>query len=151
MAAQTLGYLAPHVPPEPLIEALENDIDAAVRLYAVDSLGMQGDTEVTTHVPFILIPERKTLHSPLYVDDPITLADIAPTIWEILGVDSVSEVSRQKLGDKHGESLIRYGKDYFHPRSRGETFPLRTKTDRSKDEEEQKAIEEQMRALGYLE
>lgn len=115
------------------------------------SLGMQGDTEVTTHVPFILIPERKVLRHPLYVDDPITIADIAPTIWEILGVDSASEVSRRELGDKYGKSLVRYGKDYFPARSRGESFPLRTKTDRSKDEEERKAIEEQMRALGYLE
>ena len=54
LAAQTLGYLAPHVPPEPLIEALENDIDAAVRLYAVDSLGMQGGRDLNK----ILTPRR---------------------------------------------------------------------------------------------
>lgn len=46
LAAQTLGYLAPNVPREPLIEALENDTDAAVRLYAVDSLGMQGGADL---------------------------------------------------------------------------------------------------------
>jgi hypothetical protein len=47
LAAQTLGYLAPHVPREPLVEALENDPDAAVRLYAVDALGMQGGKDLT--------------------------------------------------------------------------------------------------------
>ncbi len=46
LAAQTLGYLAPNVPREPLVEALKNDPDAAVRLYAVDSLGMQGGKDL---------------------------------------------------------------------------------------------------------
>lgn len=44
LAAQTLGYLAPHVPLQPLLQAAGTDADAAVRLYAVDSLGMQGVT-----------------------------------------------------------------------------------------------------------
>ncbi|GAB4140977.1 MAG: hypothetical protein Tsb009_10550 [Planctomycetaceae bacterium] len=42
LAAQTLGYLAPHVPVDALFQAAKNDPDPAVRLYAVDSLGMQG-------------------------------------------------------------------------------------------------------------
>jgi hypothetical protein len=46
LAAQTLGYLAPDVPPQPLIQAARSDPDAAVRLYAVDSLGMLGKTSV---------------------------------------------------------------------------------------------------------
>ena len=115
------------------------------------SLGMQGDTEVTTHVPFILIPEKKTLCESIYVDNPITIADVAPTIWEILGINSVSEESRRVLGDQHGKSLVHYGKEYFRSRNVGARFPLQTKTDRSQDKEERKAIEEQMRSLGYLE
>lgn len=42
LAAQTLGYLGKEVPPAPLLDAAKNDPDPAVRLYAVDSLGMQG-------------------------------------------------------------------------------------------------------------
>ena len=49
-----MGYLAPHVPREPLVDALENDSDAAVRLYAVDSLGMQGGKDLSK----ILEPRR---------------------------------------------------------------------------------------------
>jgi len=45
-AAQALGYLAPDVPIEPLLEAAKNDPDAAVRLYAVDALGMKGDKAI---------------------------------------------------------------------------------------------------------
>ena len=45
LAAQTLGYLAPHAPVEQLLEVAKSDRDSAVRLYAVDSLGMQGVTE----------------------------------------------------------------------------------------------------------
>ena len=40
-AAQTLSYLAPHVPHADLVVALGDD-EVAVRLYAVDALGMSG-------------------------------------------------------------------------------------------------------------
>lgn len=46
LAAQTLGYLRQEVPPAPLLEAAKNDPDPAVRLYAVDSLGMQGAKDI---------------------------------------------------------------------------------------------------------
>lgn len=41
-AAQALGFLAPDVPTEPLIEAAKGDPDAAVRLHAWDAAGMNG-------------------------------------------------------------------------------------------------------------
>lgn len=47
LAAQTLGYLAPDVPLAPLWKAAESDADPAVRLYAVDSLGMQGGVDLS--------------------------------------------------------------------------------------------------------
>lgn len=55
LAAQTLGYLAPHAPRDALSEALTDDPDAAVRLYAVDSLGMQGGSDLTE----LLQPRQK--------------------------------------------------------------------------------------------
>ena len=42
LAAQTLGYLGPDVPVDPLVAALRADADPAVRLYLVDTLGMLG-------------------------------------------------------------------------------------------------------------
>lgn len=42
LAAQTLGYVSPHAPVNALQKAITSDASAAVRLYAVDSLGMQG-------------------------------------------------------------------------------------------------------------
>lgn len=47
LSAQVLGYLAPAVPHGNLTVALNNDANAAVRLYAVDSLGMQGGLDLT--------------------------------------------------------------------------------------------------------
>lgn len=44
LAAQALGYLGTEVPREPLRLAAAEDPDAAVRLYAVDSLGMLGES-----------------------------------------------------------------------------------------------------------
>ncbi len=43
LAAQAAGYLSPHVPRGALLAAARNDADPAVRLYAVDALGMQGE------------------------------------------------------------------------------------------------------------
>lgn len=42
LAAQTLGYLAPHANIETLLQIVKNDADPAVRLYAVDAIGMSG-------------------------------------------------------------------------------------------------------------
>jgi len=47
LAAQLLGYLAPDAPREALTKTLRDDDDSAVRLYAVDALGMQGGTDLT--------------------------------------------------------------------------------------------------------
>jgi hypothetical protein len=46
LAAQTLGYLGQVAPVQPLLDAATSDTDAAVRLYAVDSLGMLGAPEL---------------------------------------------------------------------------------------------------------
>ena len=43
---RTLGYLAPDVPNEPLLEALKQESNSAVQLYLIDSLGMQGQQDL---------------------------------------------------------------------------------------------------------
>lgn len=42
LAAQTIGYLGPSVPVDKLASVFQQDMDAAVRLYLVDSIGMLG-------------------------------------------------------------------------------------------------------------
>jgi hypothetical protein len=56
-AAQALGYLGSSVPVEPLLRAAREDKVAAVRLYAVDSLGMRGDAAKT--VPWESLRKRE--------------------------------------------------------------------------------------------
>jgi hypothetical protein len=46
LAAQALGYFSFHDAAERLLAAAKSDPSAAVRLYAVDSLGMQGATQL---------------------------------------------------------------------------------------------------------
>ena len=58
LAAQALGYLAPHAPRDALLEAARNDEDAAVRLYAVDSLGMQGGADFTQELQALAASEH---------------------------------------------------------------------------------------------
>jgi hypothetical protein len=43
LAAHALSYLAPQVPYQAIADAAKNDSNAAVRLYAADALGMQGN------------------------------------------------------------------------------------------------------------
>ena len=47
LAAQALGYLRSGRPHKKLVTVLEKDASAAVRLYAVDSLGMQGGADLS--------------------------------------------------------------------------------------------------------
>jgi len=56
LAAQTLGYL-PDVPREPLWEAAKNDPHPAVRLYAVDALGMQGGANLSPRLDSLAAKE----------------------------------------------------------------------------------------------
>ena len=42
MAAQAIGYLAPHADIEKLQSAFKNETDAAARLYLIDAIGMSG-------------------------------------------------------------------------------------------------------------
>jgi hypothetical protein len=47
LAAQTLGYLAQHVPIDDLKSVFSSESSASVRLYAADALGMQGNTSLS--------------------------------------------------------------------------------------------------------
>ena len=42
LAAESLGYLGAEIPRDALLDAARQDVDAAVRLYTIDSLGMSG-------------------------------------------------------------------------------------------------------------
>ena len=58
LAAQTLGFLAPNVSREALLRAIRSDRSAAVRLYAVDSLGMQGGLDLKEELTKIARSEQ---------------------------------------------------------------------------------------------
>lgn len=57
-AAQTLGYLAPNFPRAPLLAAAKDDTVDAVRLYAVDALGMQGGKDLAGELKPLLKTEK---------------------------------------------------------------------------------------------
>lgn len=58
LAAQALGYLAPEAPVEALLTAAQSDTHPAVRLYAVDSLGMQGKPSASVNWQKLAAKER---------------------------------------------------------------------------------------------
>lgn len=96
LASQALSYLAPHVPQKMLLEAARNDKDPAVRLYAVNALGMQGagetidwesltkaetNRDVRKHIGYAV--ERKNA--------PVETSTIeALTRWDTKTIDSAS-------------------------------------------------------------
>jgi HEAT repeat protein len=45
LAAQALSFLSPQVPRQAIADAAKNDSNATVRLYAADTLGMQGNMD----------------------------------------------------------------------------------------------------------
>jgi len=61
LAAQALGYLGTHVPAQPLIDALRDEKDAAVRLYLVDALGMTGQGDRVDWDQFLKQEENRDI------------------------------------------------------------------------------------------
>lgn len=98
LAAQALGYLGPEVPRAPLRRAAADDPDAAVRLHAVDSLGMLGESaddptdwkalrnserngDVKKHIGYAIERDGKPL-------DPQVVATLRE--WDPATIDSAS-------------------------------------------------------------
>ena len=108
------------------------------------SFGDQGDRASTQHVPLLIrVPEkwRKKTGS---VSAPVTIADIAPTIYEIFGFNWYPLTRVSSIGN-YGRSLLPALGLEPDPTNR----PVRLPEDRTRSRQDDEALR-RLRALGYL-
>ncbi len=95
LAAQTLGFLGMKVDRQALLDAARSDPDPAVRLHAVDSLGMVGGTDLSEELATLDAAEKDRdvkRHIAYAVDrkesglDPQTVADLRD--WDARKIDT---------------------------------------------------------------
>lgn len=126
LAAQALGYLAPHAEVERLTDALANEPSPTVRLYLVDAIGMHGEAgrsfdwdsflegeanrDVRKHVGYVREREGRVV-------DSTVVEELAS--WDPSGMDTAvvgrpapdfeltsAQGDRVKLSDFRGEKSV---------------------------------------------
>ena len=115
--------------------------------YITHSMGNQGDKETSRHVPMLMVPHYAPIHKTVNVDETVSIADIAPTIYDLLGVDDTP--FEEIHGDNYGKSRARYLPPLETGGSAGRvnldaTAPA---LDSAADQE---AMMESLKALGYI-
>jgi arylsulfatase A-like enzyme len=100
-----------------------------------------GDYESTHHVPLIVVLPQQYGIAPALRREVVSIADIAPTVYDLLGVDWTD--LRNRYGEAYGESRMHGARPYS---SRIHLAPERTTADTAAARER----ERQLRALGYL-
>jgi arylsulfatase A-like enzyme len=117
--------------------------------FITHSLGNEGDREATHRVPLVIVVPAAYRVLNHAVDVQTSSADIAPTIYDLVGLDW-SKVSEKALPGRFGKSLVPY---FWAAPGNGR---LRTMNADGKElsADEQDAIrknaEQRLRALGYL-
>lgn len=120
--------------------------------YVTHSFRGAGDLEATQRIPLLLLlPSRFGARS-ARVDEPVTLADVAPTLYDLIGVDWHPLVALSPIGN-FGRSLAAQlgverrsrpgGPRVWLPSAERETAP-------SEGKPSDEAVE-RLRALGYVE
>jgi arylsulfatase A-like enzyme len=74
----------------------------------------KGDKESTRHVPLVVLPEHKDLEAGVVLEDETSIADIAPTIYDILGIDYAALKTQQE--ENLGRSFLGRMSEHFAPR-----------------------------------
>ena len=113
------------------------------------SFGNQGDREVTHRVPLLIVLPGSYLVRNHAIDVQTSSADIAPTIYDLAGLDW-SKLSQKALPGRFGKSLAPYF--WFAPPNRSERAMDNNATALSPGEQEliRKEAERRLRSLGYL-
>jgi len=114
------------------------------------SFNNQGDRESTHHVPLLLSFPQTYRFKSRNAQIACTIADIPPTIYDILGIDWLP-LSKTTLPGNYGKSLLPYIRDgllpvYDHSVLISEKLKL---NQQQRNKENHKAIE-RLKSLGYI-
>ena len=113
------------------------------------SFGNQGDREVTHRVPLVIVLPGSYRVRNHAIDVQTSSADIAPTIYDLIGLDW-SKLSQKTLPGRFGKSLVPYF--WFAP-ANGPGRVMDTRANALSTEEQEairKEAERRLRSLGYL-
>jgi arylsulfatase A-like enzyme len=104
-----------------------------------------GDPECVLHVPLVIVREGADAR-PLRVDEPVSIADLAPTIYAAVGVDDTAMRGRPGYGRSLAPLL---GDGFVARRTSHAITPV--ERPRSQGDEIDAEHRERLRALGYAE
>jgi arylsulfatase A-like enzyme len=113
--------------------------------FITHSLSDRGDREATMHVPMVWrVPPP--FSDAATIEDEVSLADVAPTIYDLAGIDWTP--LRSRAPREFGRSLV----DYLAFDPEGRATPARLGTDISDGDRKRMREEslERLRALGYI-
>lgn len=112
------------------------------------NLGNRYAYEATHRVPLILIPQTKTLEARREIHEKVSIADVVPTLHDILGITYDTAIVSKDPGNSYGRSLARLIEDHCHLHTGNGQFAMKkipegqTQTDAE--------LEERLKAMGYL-
>ena len=114
------------------------------------SFNNQGDRESTLHVPLLISFPQTYRFKSRNAQIACIIADIPPTIYDILGIDWI-RLSKTTLPGNYGKSLLPYIRDgllpvYGHSVLTSEKMKL---NQQQRDKENHKVIE-RLKSLGYI-
>lgn len=122
--------------------------------FITHSLGNNGDLEATRRVPLIFFLPQKYSFSPKEINDFTTIADISPTIYDLIGMNWL-DIIRNSAGNypigNYGKSLLPYLLDsYSIHYSKKVSLDSINKIDDKRKKELEKNAKDRLRSLGYI-
>lgn len=113
------------------------------------SFGNLGERESTLHVPLLVVFPHSFGYTPKKVKTPVTVAAIAPTIYDIVGVDWQA-ITRLTLPTNIGRSLIAELGDRTPVYRVTAVVPKKVQTTPDEREQTSSEAEKRLRSLGYI-
>jgi hypothetical protein len=104
----------------------------------------RGDYESTHHVPLLIVLPPRYRVATRRVDEKVSIADVAPTLYDLAGLDW--SPFKRVFGAGYGRSLVPLFTS-VPPRVMRASAPIRQPRDHTQEEQERLAA---MRSLGYL-
>ncbi len=114
--------------------------------YMTHSLHNKGNRQATRHVPLLVLPENKPRESKR-ISEEVSIADISPTLYEMLGIDDTAMRVGQKKN--YGRSLIPLMRNASPKRKKQYKISVSDAVPPSDDRAEEE-LQKSLKALGYI-
>lgn len=119
--------------------------------YITHYMSNQGDEETTRHVPMVILPTYRKVEGPRRVEARVSIADLTPTVYDILGIDD--RALREAQGANYGRSLLPHlglNKGERRPGDSRYAIAPQKLPSAAQDNAEEELLKS-LKALGYIE